>query len=402
MIDFTYTAKRQTGEAATGTISAESQAHAREQLRGEGLFPMSVRSRSPMAAGKPKKLSGGKVRQTDLLMLTSQLSIMSRSGIDLADALKSVADECSNATLRKTLQQVYDDVSAGDTVSAALGRHADLFGDTYVVAIQAAEASGQMAEVLERLTRLLRYEIRLRNTIRGILTYPSILFAVALLVSFALVFFVLPQFATVFADLGAPIPPTTQLLLDVSVFCRSWIFWILPAAALLVTLLWKAMRTDSARTLADRVLLSVRGLGPAVQSLASGRIFTLMGTMLQSGIPLLDALGLCRTATSNRLLQQLLGRLEDDVLNGRGVAAGLFAATCIPSGAAQMIATAERTGRLADVVQTVGEFYEEEGERQIRQAMKFLEPAIILTMGIFVSCIVMSVMLPLLDVTNVS
>ena len=401
MIDFAYTAKRPTGEAKEGVVSAESAADARRLLRGEGLFPMTVTSATvARPVRRRKRTGGGRVRQTDLLMMTSQLSIMSRSGVDLADALKGVAEECSNLTLQKVLLQVFEDVSSGETVSAALARHSDIFGETYVVAIQAAEASGRMTDVLDRLTRLLRYEIRLRNTVRGILTYPLILFVVAFLVSGALILFVLPQFADVFKDLNKPVPPITQMLLDVSVFVRSSFLYLLPAAAAAVFGLWKALQTERFRLATDRIAVSIKGLGPAVQSLMSGRMFTLLGTMLESGIPLLDALGLCRTASRNRLMQQLFRRLEDDVLNGRGISAGLATATCIPSGASQMISTAERSGRLGEVIQTVGEFYEDEGERQIRQAVRFLEPVIILVMGVFVSFVVMSVMMPLLDVTG--
>lgn len=259
-----------------------------------------------------------------------------------------------------------------------------------------------MTDVLERLSNLLRYQIRLGNTIRGIMTYPIILFSVALMVSCAMILFVLPQFATVFEDLERPVPPSTRILLDLSVFVRSYFMYIIPLAALAVLGAIRGFRSDGFRLVFDRVVMRIRGLGPAIQSLSAGRMFTLMGTMLQSGIPLLDAIGLCRTASGNRLLRNLFGTLEEDVLNGRGIAAGITAAECVPPGAGQMIATAERTGRLADVIQTVGEFYEEEGERQIKQAVRFLEPAIILSMGVFVSFIVMSVMLPLLDVTDVN
>ncbi|GAB5441608.1 MAG: type II secretion system inner membrane protein GspF [Fuerstiella sp.] len=403
MIDFAYTAKRISGEATSGVISADSVVHARELLRGEGLFPLSVDSRSKAPAVKTQKRRGGKrVRQADLLMFTSQLSIMSRSGVDLADALKGAAEECANPVLQETLEKVYEDVAGGETVSAALAKHSRVFGDTYIVAIQAAEASGQMTEVLDRLTKLLRFEIKLQNTIRGIMTYPLILFSVALMVSTALVLFVLPQFAKVFEDLDKPVPPTTQMLLDVSVFVRSYFIYLIPLTVVLGVAGWRSLKSDAVRLLFDRLILHIKGFGPAIQSLSAGRTFTLMGTMLQSGIPLLDALGLCRTASRNRLLQNLFARLEDDVVNGRGISAGLATADCIPSGASQMIATAERSGRLAEVVQTVGEFYEEEGERQVRTAVKFLEPAIILSMGVFVSFIVMSVMLPLLDVSTVN
>ena len=145
MIDFAYTAKTAAGESASGAISADSAAHARQLLRAEGYFPMAIRTRALEKRQKEqtKKRSSRTrgVRKDDLLMLTSQLSIMTRSGVDLADALKGVAEECRNSGLQKVLRQVHDDVSAGETVSAALGKHVGIFGETYVVAIQAAEAS---------------------------------------------------------------------------------------------------------------------------------------------------------------------------------------------------------------------------------------------------------------------
>jgi type II secretory pathway component PulF len=154
--------------------------------------------------------------------------------------------------------------------------------------------------------------------------------------------------------------------------------------------------------LMDRFLMQARGIGPAMQGLTTGRVFTLLGTMLESGIPLLDALKLCRTSVRNQLFQKLFDQLEDDVMNGKGIGLSLGTASFVPGGAAQMIATAERSGELGSVMQTVGEFYEEEGERQIREAVKFLEPAIILVMGVFVSFIVISVMLPMLDVSTMA
>ena len=401
MIEFAYKAKSASGSATTGTISATTAAEARTLLRGDGLFPLSVSSITRPVRVRKKKRST-RVSKPDLLMVTSQLSIMSRSGVDLADALRGVAEECDNSILQAALQQVYDDVSGGDTVSSSLAKHRKIFGETYIVAIQAGEASGQMTDVLLRLTRLLQFEIKLRNSISGVLIYPVILFTVASLVSTAMILFVLPQFAKVFEDLARPVPASTQFLLDVSLFTRSNLFILLPSLLVAAMLFWQAMKTERFRLWFDTAILRVRGFGPAVQALSSGRLFTLMGTMLQSGIPLLDALTLCRTATGNRLLQNLFAKLEDEVVKGQGISPTLKTAECIPGGAYQMISTAERSGRLAEVVETVGEFYEEEGERKIRQAVKILEPAIILAMGVFVSFIVMSVMLPLLDVSTVN
>ena len=403
-MQYSYTAKTGTGEPSTGIIDAPSVAEARQMLRADGLFPLSVNvAMAPgFSSAKTRKAKGKKVRRTDLLMLTSQLSIMSKSGVDLADALKGIAADCPNAKLKETLEQIYDDVASGQTVSDALAKHDRIFGSTYVAGIRAGEASGRLTDVLDRLTSLQRYEIRLRNTITSILTYPIILSCVAILVSSALILFVLPQFATVFSDLEKPVPPSTQFLLDISVFIRSNLTLLIPGLLVSLFLLYRMSRTDRYRTLMDQFLMQAKGIGPAMQGLTTGRVFTLMGTMLESGIPLLDALKLCRTSVNNQLFQKLFDRLEDDVMNGRGIGTSLSSAGFIPGGAAQMIATAERSGELGNVMQTVGSFYEEEGERQIRATVKFLEPAIILTMGVFVAFIVISVMLPMLDVSTMS
>jgi type II secretory pathway component PulF len=403
-MQFSYTARSGTGTSATGVIDATSVAEARQMLRAEGLYPLSVTgAKLPgLTVQKTRKPRKKKVRPTDLLMLTSQLSIMSKSGVDLADALKGIAQECPNLKLKQTLQNIYDDVAAGQTVSAALEKHKTLFGSTYIAGIRAGEASGRLPEVLDRLTSLQRYEIRLRNTIKSILTYPIILTCVALLVSSALILFVLPQFATVFEDLERSVPPTTQFLLDISVFVRTHLTLLIPSLLVGIFLIYRMLRTERYRMLMDRFLMQARGIGPAMQGLTTGRVFTLLGTMLESGIPLLDALKLCRTSVRNQLFQKLFDQLEDDVMNGKGIGLSLGTASFVPGGAAQMIATAERSGELGSVMQTVGEFYEEEGERQIREAVKFLEPAIILVMGVFVSFIVISVMLPMLDVSTMA
>lgn len=399
MQTFSYTARTTAGVTTDGRISAENVADARQQLRADGLFPLALSQ--GRIRKKARKRSTSKVRKTDLMLATSQLAIMTQSGVDLADALKNVAEECPNAKLGAALNSVHSSVSEGETVSGALRKQQAVFGESYCVAIQAAESSGRLSEVLQRLTDLLKFEIRLRNTIVGIMTYPVILLAVALLVSAALILFVMPQFAVVFEDLRRPVPPVTQMMLDVSTFCRSHIWYLVIGLAAFATAVPFAFRNEDVRRVTERLMLRVKGIGPALISLACGRSFTLMGTMLQSDITLLDSIGLCKSSTRNRLLKDLFGRIEDDVLEGKPMSTQLTEADFLPPGAAQMLGTAEQTGRLTEVALTIGQFYEEDGERQIRQVMKLMEPAIILSMGVFVAFVVLSIMLPLLDVSTV-
>ncbi len=346
--------------------------------------------------------SSRRVRKTDLLMVTSQLSIMCAADIDLAEALRSVARECRHPVFQETLNEIYEDVSHGLSASAAIQKHRHIFGEAYVASVAAAEASGSVTQVLPRLAEMLRNEIRLQSGLAAVAAYPVVLCGVAGIVLTVLVFFVLPQFSEVFETLGRPAPPMTALLLDTAQLLRANVLWIVGGLVMAGVGLSQVVRSDAACRYLDNVLLNGPFVKNATRALLTGRTFRMMGTMLQSGVPLLEAVQMCRTSVRNRLFRELFHDLETDVVNGNGVGAVMRQAEFIPPGAAQMIATAEQTGKLGDVMELIGEFYEEEGERLVRGAVKLLEPAIIVVMGVVVAGVVLSVILPLLDVSTIS
>lgn len=353
------------------------------------------------AGGSLFKIQRG-IRKDDVLMFTSQLAIMCKSGVDLAEALRESSQSCSHPLLKAKLEDVYLQVSNGVAMSVAMRPHEAIFGGAYIGSIAAAESSGSMPVVLQRLTELIRNQIRLRSSLVSVLAYPIALVAIASLVLLALVFFVLPQFAGVFENMQKTPPPFTQMLLDGATFARS--YWILFAGALVglgigVPIAW---RTERVRGYWDHFVLHGSLLRSAARSLLAGRTFRLLGSMLQSGVPLLEAVRLCRTAVHNLYFQRLLHSIEQQVLSGAGIGSTISQASFLPDGVAQMVATAEKSGRLGDVLEMIGDFYEEDGERQLRQVIKLLEPAIIVFMGLLVSGVVSSVMLPMLDVTTSS
>jgi type II secretory pathway component PulF len=254
--------------------------------------------------------------------------------------------------------------------------------------------------VFERLSELLQNEIRLRSTIITALSYPMLIGAVASVVLTALVFFVLPQFAQVFRSMGTPAPPMTRMLLDSAQFLRENILLL---GVLLVSGgfgLFQLASTDAARRYRDGKLLNGLLIREATRPLLMGRTFRLMGSMLQSGVPLLEVIQLCRSSVKNVHFHKLFDLLEFDVLNGRGIAGGLNACEFVPPGAAEMVTTAEKTGNLGSIMETVGEFYEEEGQRQVTTIAGYLEPIIIVGLGVVVAFVVLSIMLPLLDFSS--
>jgi type IV pilus assembly protein PilC len=360
------------------------------------------RPADPPPRSRVRTAKAVKVSRAELALFTQQLALMCQSGLDLAEALRGLAGQSTSPAFREVLEQVYHDVSHGTRVSDALRRHPTVFDATYLAIIAAGEQSGAVPEVLKQLVDLLRNDLRLRAGVRSALTYPMVLLAVAGFVLLALVFFVLPQFAKVFEDLEHAAPPLTQMLLDAGAALRS--HWMLIAAGAVVTgmAIVQAAKSSAVGRYLDGVVMRVALLRSAFGALLTGRSLRLLGTVLAAGVPLLDGIRLCRQSTRNRLFQGLFARLERDVVDGRGMSNAFVEAEFLPFGVGQMVVTAERTGRIAPVMLALGEYYQEEGEQRLRELAKLLEPAIIIVMGVLVTFVVLSVVLPLLDVSTLS
>ena len=383
--------------AALGSVPANVRPSGTHAERPSG--PRVKTSVLPRMGGRRRRSN---VSKRDLLSATMQLAIMARSGVDLATALQALAKQSRSPGLGEAFSQIHADVSGGAPVSEALARHSHIFGDTYVASFAAGEASGRLAEVLQQLAELQRSELRLHNTLRTLLGYPALLATVSALVLAALVFFVLPQFAEIFKDFETPLPVTTQILLAIAseVRGRIWLWCILAAAAVIGTVFF--LRSDVGRRGWDYLFINVRILRDVTRSLLVGRAFRLLGTMLDSGVPLMEGLGLVRSSVRNSQVRDAFTAIEDDVLNGRGMVNSLLSAEVVPDTAAEMIATAERTGSLGLVANLIGEYLEEEGESRLRTLVAMLEPAIIIVMGALVALVVLSVMLPMFDLATLA
>jgi type II secretory pathway component PulF len=401
---YQYTAKDRLGKPVTGEIEADSEADARRRLRADKVFLVSI---AVASAGGARPLSHNlfpskRVSRAELVTMMSQLTLMCQSGVDVAEALRNLSQQSKPGKLKSVLARIYDDVSSGESLSQALTRHPDVFDKSFVAGIAAGERSGDMVGVLQRMTVLVRNEARLISSIWALLTYPVLLCLVMGVVLSAVVFYVLPQFGKVFESLGHKPPPLTQFLLDVGAFARGNYIAIMVLAAIFAVALAIFRRQPVAQRLWDYAVLNLVVLRNATRALITGRILRLLGTMLQSGVPLLDCVRLCRSASKSQLFHNLFDAVEHDLLQGQAINKAFYAATFLPDGAAQMIATAEKNGRLGPVLQTMGEHYEEQGETKIRDLVKILEPAMIVGLGVVVAGVVMAIMLPLFDASTMA
>jgi type II secretory pathway component PulF len=304
--------------------------------------------------------------------------------------------------MAEILEEVNELVISGNTLSESLKQFPDVFDAAYTATIAAAEASGRMADVLRQLAYMQRNELRLRRSIRGLLTYPVLLTIISSAVIATLVIVVLPKFAQIFDDYGAKLPVTTEMLIAVATeFTDRWWLWIPLAGGCVVAFMaWKT--TDGGRRAVDGFFINAAQIRNVTRPMLVGRLCRMLSLLLASGVTLLEGLRLCREAISNYQYKDLLDELIDSVVNGKGMGTTLLEAEIIPPSAREMIVTAERTGNLAEVTQLLSDYYEEEAENKMKQVVRLLEPLITVVMGAIVAFVVLSVMLPIFDLSSVA
>jgi type II secretory pathway component PulF len=333
---------------------------------------------------------------------TTQMAMMVGAGVSLSSAMQSITRQCQSPTMRVALAEIQDDVLGGSSLSASLRKHPRLFDPAYVATIAAGEASGRMQQVLTQLAELQRADLRLRRTISGMLVYPLLLTVVSLAVVTTLVIFVLPRFATIFEQYEIALPLVTQLLMGMADEARSrWWLWV-PLIGVGVAGVVAMVVSEKGREVFDKALLRTPGLKRVTQALIGARACRLLGMLVMSGVPLVEALRLLRLAIRNSVFRRLMIDLEDAVSNGRSLSDALEGNEALPPSAVELIATAEKTGRLGEVSQMMGVHYDEEGQTLARQLVSMLEPIITIVMGGFVAVVVLAVMLPVFDIATLS
>ena len=347
-----------------------------------------------------RKRVRGRVPSSRVLLTLNQLAVMSQNGIEIADAIESVAMHCKDDRLADSLDRIHDAINSGHSLSSAIAQHGDYFPHTLAPLLAAAEASGGVPETLRRSCSRMRGELQIRGTIAGALIYPVILVGASFFVISALILGVLPQFSHVFISMGKPVPVYTQCLLDFGTVLRSYWMFILPTV-LGATVAAVCFRKHP---IIQKPLAKLFMYGPMIRGayrpMQAGRNLRTMAAMIAGGVPMLDAVRLSRQTASDPYWRGLLSKMENQLIDGLPASSAMIDADFIPPETAQMMATGEKSGRIAEVLEDIGIFYEEEATRHIKRLVVALEPTIILGMGIIVAGIVMSVMLPMLDVST--
>ncbi len=398
MTTFNYQARNENGQLLAGVIKAATLDEAGEKLSQRNLFVLDVQEE---ATSLTPVSSYGKANRAQVAWQMSQLSIMVETGIPLSEALDCLARQATKPKLQVLLEDISRSVQEGASLSSAMAMHPKTYSPSLVALIRASEVSGTMSQVLHRASTYLMNELQAIKRLRGALMYPAFMFLTCAAVTIFLLAVILPRFEAVFASRGALLPLPTRVLMAMSAnFTAYWHLWLL-AAGLIGLGLWFWPRTSMGKKQCDRMLIRLPVLSTIFNALYQSRTFRTFSVLLDTGVPLVDALAIVRDVSPNVYYQKLWMEVDDNIRHGERLAGPLLQSDLICESIAQMIDNGDRSGKLSLVFTRLADFVEEEYNQALRTATQMIEPLMILLMGSVIGFIAASLMLPLFQAGKV-
>lgn len=402
---YEYKGLNKAGKNVNGMLDAESQSELRSRLQGKGIFVTEVKAgKAGEAAASGGEIDFKRMFQfvglRDIAVLTRQLATLLKAGIPLVEALAALTDQADKDELKRVLSDVRRQVNEGSGLAIALSGHEKHFSDLYVNMVRAGESSGNLDLVLERLTDFLEGQIELRGKVVSAMVYPLVMTVVGTGILGFLFAFVVPKITRMFSDQKRSLPLITKLLLLISDIVSNGWFIILPlmGASVWGFLYWKKSKDGRPRW--DRFVLKVPVVGNLMRMIAITRFSSTLGTLLASGVPLLQALDIVKNILGNTRLIEVIEDVRVNVREGDSVAQPLKRSGEFPPLVTHMIAIGERTGQLEDMLENVAVNYRQQVDIRIQAATTLLEPLMIVIMGVAVGFIVFAIMLPIIELNQ--
>ncbi|MBM4314201.1 MAG: type II secretion system protein GspF [Deltaproteobacteria bacterium] len=392
---FAYRTTTLAGAIHEGTIEADDKNAAVEKLKENGFIPLSLKARKEGARDSGR--FSFKSRKIDLITFTTELSALLNAGLPLDRGLHIIADISDSGATRQVVQTILKSIREGSSFSDALQKHRG-FPKLYVNMVRAGESGGILQNVLERLGEFMESSKELRDHVTSAMIYPAILLVTGIASIILLFTFVLPRFAGIFTELGGSLPLPTQILLTVTGALQSLFWFLLVAVIAGVVAARKYIRSDAGRYQWDR--LKLRLLGNLLVKLETARFCRTLGTLITSGVPLLQSMKNARDVMNNQVMASAIDTVMKDAKEGKGIAKPLAEARIFPALALSMIKVGEETGQLNTMLIKVAVIYEKSLREAVKRFVSFLEPAMILFMGLVIGFIVISMLMAIFSITD--
>ncbi len=406
MPQYRYQARHPSGQVQAGVMSAENANAAAAILRNQGHHVLQLVAVQKQGAQVGQKLSellnySSGPSQKDILDFTTQLAVMVRAGISLRAAMDGIADQVTNPKFRKILIAIKTDVESGRQFSEAITKYPNLFGPLYVNMVRASEMSGSFAQMLDRIASYIAQQIETRKMVIGASIYPGVIAAMAISVTIFLLTFVLPRFKGVFAGKEDILPWPTLFLMQSSAWMKSY-WWTLVLGAIVIGVsFFMFLRTEVGRYWWDGMKLKLPLFSRMFRALYVSRSLHTLGELLNAGVPMLDTIAITGDITGNLLFKKMWRKVYSAVKQGKKVQSQLAKSTLLPKSVIQMIGAGEESGRMAEVLAEISEYYTKALRDAIKTVTSMIEPIMIIIMGALVGFIAMAIILPIFKMSAI-
>jgi type IV pilus assembly protein PilC len=396
MMNFVYQARDPLGELIEGTLEVDSREEALQRLKRDGLQVLDLEEETASVDLLPRR-----VRQGDIIYVTSQLAVMVETGITLSAALDTIAQQETNPSLRHVLLELKGYVESGEDFSAALARFPQYFDRTIVALIKASEQTGTLGTMLDTVSNYLRSQLEIRQKVRSAMAYPLVMAVLAVGVTIFLLTYILPKFEPLFTRKGIKLPTPTIVMMSASdALINYWMLWVSGVVALALTCIF-GRNTEPGRKFVDWLKINLPVIGNMSRKVTLSRSVRTLGTMVASGVSMLDAIKLTAEVASNWYYEEAWNRVLEQITEGRRICDALQQERDLfPVTLVQMIGAGEETGKLDKVLSKVSSYYDREVEASLKATTSLIEPLMICGMGVVVGGIALGLLLPIFQLSR--
>jgi type IV pilus assembly protein PilC len=396
---YKWEGKTAKGAVKKGEMEAPGEAAIRIHLRQQNIIPTKISSK-----GKEIKISlpflKQKVKQRSVAVFTRQLATMIDAGLPLVQSLEILSSQQESKVFKDVIRQIKEDVEGGSTFAGALTKHPSAFNELYTNLVVAGEEGGILDNILNRLASYIEKSEALKKKVKSALIYPATIVGVAVIVVMILMIFVIPVFESMFKSAGQSLPLPTLIVLTISKLIKKYVVIFIPAFVLLIYLFKKYYQTKNGRAVVDSLLLKLPVFGPLLKKIAVARFSRTLGTLVSSGVPILDGLSIVSRTSGNKTIETAILNARASIREGETIADPLSRSGIFPPMVIQMIAVGESTGALDSMLSKIAEFYEEEVDVAVANLTSLLEPFLMMFLGVVIGGVVIAMYLPIFNMAS--
>jgi len=396
---FRYTGKTRAGAAQKGEVEANDRNAAVAVLRQKQIMVTTIRPRPKEIEFKIPGLGGG-IKEKDIVVFTRQLATMIDAGLPLVQCLEILSRQALNKTFATTIGRIKTDVESGDTFADALRKHPRVFDEFFSNMVEAGEAGGILDTILSRLAVYLEKARALKSRVKSAMVYPAAIVSIAILVIVFLMIYVIPVFAEMFDSFGGTLPAPTRLIMNLSYFTRTYILYAVPDVIAAIYCYKRFYRTEKGKRLMDSLFLKAPVFGPLIQKVAVAKFTRTLGTLVSSGVPIIDGLQITARTAGNKVVEAAVLAIISSVKEGQTIADPLGRQNIFPPMVVQMIEVGESSGALDTMLNKIADFYDEEVDAAVTALTSLMEPALMVFLGVTIGFVVVAMYLPIFKIAG--